>query len=129
MTAKQVREARREMATRFHVPLSLIVGQFSGPRIRINSNTIRIQEEQAPAHSLVHWSGCCNWDTPEGHHGPYLNCGLCPRLDSKKDMCQVIGKGIPPGTRSESYPNIANFFGNITCLRCRQIAWAKGLRP
>ena len=128
MNAKQVRELRRQVSAQFHVPLTLVTGQFSGPRVRINSNTIRAQEQQAPAHSLVHWSSCCNWeDSPKGI--PKLNAGLCPRLDSGKDMCEVIGRDIPPGTRSKDYPNIANFFGNITCLRCRQIAWAKGLRP
>ena len=77
--------------------------------MRLTIKNIESQRVTAAPNSLVHWAGA--------------PIGACLRKDSNVDVSTA-----QCNETTITYSAVASWYGNITCLCCRKIAWARGVR-
>lgn len=71
--------------------------------------TLRAETQDGSTEDLVHWASA--------------KIGVCLRKDSGRDVTTEQS-----GKATIVHLGVASYYGNITCLRCRRVAWKAGIR-
>lgn len=71
--------------------------------------TLRAETQAASTEDLVHWASS--------------KVGVCLRKDSGRDVTTEHS-----GQATITHLGVASHYGNITCLRCRRVAWKAWVR-